>query len=398
MPTRYLFVTITIVSYLIGAPLAAQPFIVGETARDELVSEQNWERVDELSDEFSGPTLATDKWDTRSIVPGRFFWLGRWPGLFEPENIHLEDDELRMEAKIFAEPKADELDRRSDWTHGGAILRSHNLVQPGMYAEAEMRTTNTIMSGTFWLTTPAANCNNIPKAELDVTESIGIKTGVFKEPELGWYAPVADRFEFGMNASCRQRSSDCLPAVNRDGAWGDFDPSADFHVYGVYWESPTRIHFYLDGFHRFTITPATPFADPMAIIMALETYDFNYPSDDPASDGFEGTLAERSTRYKWVRTWRVGTTSTRVADGEEEAAVTLFPNPSGTGQITVRNQESVRFSAARILDARGGLAREFTALSGVEVSLSVADLTPGLYCVQLQVAGDRWVSRKVVIR
>ncbi|MEM6320591.1 MAG: hypothetical protein AAF960_23180 [Bacteroidota bacterium] len=298
-------ISLIIASILASSALLAQaqPFIVGNTSKDNLIKDQHWSKVENLSDEFMGNSLDKNKWDTRSIVPGRFHWMGRWPGLFEAENIHLQNGELCLEAEVFDSPKADELNGRDDWTHGGAIVRSHGVVQPGMYVEASMRTTETIMSGTFWLTTSAADCNNIPKAELDITESIGIKSGVFRQPELGWYAKVADNFEFGVNANCRQRSSSCLPTVNQAGDYGTFDPSEDFHVYGVYWKSPTDVHIYLDGKYRFSIVPPMPFAHPMAIIMAIETYDFNWPST-AAADGFEGSLEERSTRYKWVRTWQ----------------------------------------------------------------------------------------------
>lgn len=386
-----------IISVLVSSTLfaQAQPFIVGSTLNDDLVKNHQWSKVENLSDEFAGNSIDKSKWDTRSIVPGRFHWVGRWPGLFEAENIHLQNDELWLEAELFERPKADELNGRDDWTHGGAIVRSHDVVQPGMYVEARMRTTETIMSGTFWLTTPAADCKVVPKAELDVTESIGIKSGVFKQPELGWYANVADEFEFGVNANCRQRSSSCLPLVNQAGDYGTFDPSEDFHVYGVYWESPTDIHIYLDGKYRFSISPPIPFAHPMAIIMAIETYDFNWPST-AAKDGFEGSLEERSTQYKWVRTWQLSRTTSIHSDKEQKRpAVEIYPNPSTDGQMLLEIVNGGPTSQVSIWGSNGLVSWQ-TVRTAKRVELTNYSLPSGFYLVKVETAGEV-ILKKIVI-
>ncbi|MEM1119945.1 MAG: T9SS type A sorting domain-containing protein [Bacteroidota bacterium] len=386
----------TVLFLVIGALFAqAQPFITGNALNDNLVKEQQWSKVENLSDEFTGNSIDKSKWDTRSIIPGRFHWVGRWPGLFEAENIHLQNDELWLEAELFDSPKTDELNGRDDWTHGGAIVRSHGMVERGMYVEAKMRTTETIMSGTFWLTTPISDCNVVPKAELDVTESIGRKSGVFKQPELGWYANVADNFEFGVNATCRQRSSNCLPQINQGGGYGNFDPSEYFHVYGLYWESPTDIHFYLDGQYRFSITPPMPFAHPMAIIMALETYDFNWPST-AAKDGFEGTLEERSTKYKWVRTWQLNnTTSIHSNKEQKQLKLEIYPNPTTNGQMLLEIVNGGPSSQISILGSNGSVLWQ-TVSTAKRVELATHSLPSGFYLVKVE-TGGKAILKKIVI-
>ncbi|WP_139958997.1 HYR domain-containing protein [Flavicella sediminum] len=287
-------------------PSLNMPYLIGNNPTP---TGKKWVKMEDLSDEFEGTSISSN-WDTRSVVPGRFNWLGRFPGLFQVENMSVVDGELRMEAKKEVEPI--NLSNK-DWTHTGAIIRSNAFVKPGMFIEAKMKTTTTIMSGTFWIQAPSSDCTILPKTELDVTESIGRSSGKFKPTEPGeevptWYANAREDFLQGMNATARERTSACTSkAVNRgtpSDKGGTFSPSEDFHVYGFHWEDPTKLHFYIDGIYSHSIVPSIPFNTPMAIIMAIETYDFNWPNDAEA-DGFNESKIDRSTRYKWVRTWNL---------------------------------------------------------------------------------------------
>ncbi|MGL6314906.1 hypothetical protein [Vibrio sp. WXL103] len=312
----------TLLTLAAQAHSAVAPTITGSSERDNLVKSMNWQRVDNLSDEFDSDSLDGSKWDHRGVIPGKFYWVGRYPFMFDDDNITVQNGELWLEAEKFDAPKADAFGERNDWTHGGAIVRSHGRATPGVYIEASMKTTDTIMSGTFWLMMPGVDCNEYIYKELDITESIGRRSGVFKPiPEgedpkkYAWYHPVSVEFSTGINPTARERKTSCRPAHNVSAKKGDnttdFDPAADFHVYGLYWKSPTELYFYVDGEYQFEIVPSVPFEDPMAVVMAIETYDFNWPSGDDVADGFmldngeTRPLIDRATRYKWVRTWEV---------------------------------------------------------------------------------------------
>ena len=285
-----------------------KPTVTGSSTLDNLVKNKNWKPVPNLSDEFSGSTL-NDKWNPNPIANG-FYWPGRFPGLFEVENVRVTNGELWLEAEKFESPKAV---NGKNWTHGGAIVRSVDFVQPTMYIEARMRTTETLMSGTFWMQNSRNDCENVPKTELDVTESIGRKTNTYRQPELSWYREVAEAFNRGINSTARRRETNCATFANRGKrAKGNIDPSEDFHIYGFYWETPTRLHFYFDGEYVYSITdPPIELAHGMAIIVAIETYDFNWPSGNLVTDGFklpngqDRSLKDRSTRYDWIRTWEI---------------------------------------------------------------------------------------------
>ncbi len=281
--------------------LAKAPYFIKENPTPE---GKKWVVVDELTDEFESTSEKIDslQWNPDPYKEDRFSWIGRFPGLFESDNVKISNGELWLETEKFDKAK---FVKGKEWTHGGAIVRSKALLFPGTYCETKMKTTETIMSGTFWMCTPDNNCKKFIKKELDVTESIGKRSYVTRQPELDWYENAAVDFRSGINATARQRKSKCLPAINEGKTVSDVLPENDFHTYGFFWESPTELHFYFDGVYAFSIDPPTPFNDDMAITMASETYDFNMPTDNPKNDGFNKPLKERSTRYKYVRTWKL---------------------------------------------------------------------------------------------
>lgn len=292
---------------------AHQPTVSGNEELDQAVKNKQWSLVEDLSDEFETNTFDASKW-TKDPATDGYGWYGRWPGVFEADNVHTEKGQLWLENEVFAKAKKV---KNQKWTHGGAIVRSVAAVQPGMYLECSMQTTSTIMSGTFWLVTVPADCEKLPKKELDITESIGVRNGVYKEQKDGadypkWYKQAAYEFEYGINANARQRKTDCLEAKNAPGKGADdVDPSEGFHTYGFYWESAKKLHFYFDGKYEFSIKPSIPFEHEMRIVLASETYDFNMPSGDLIVDGFNTKdgktkpVEERSSKYEWIRTWEI---------------------------------------------------------------------------------------------
>ncbi|WP_066631674.1 LamG domain-containing protein [Labilibacter marinus] len=308
----FIFVGLLVAAFASCTKTENQPSVTGEDDLDILVKNKKWELVEDLSDEFEASSFNGLKW-TKDPFNDDYGWYGRWPGLFEEDNVHQQKGLLLLENEIFEKPKKI---NTTEWTHGGAIVRSRAVVQPGMFLECSMQTTSTIMSGTFWLVTEPADCEDIPKKELDVTESIGVRNGVYKKQKDGaeapaWYEKTSYQFEKGINANARQRKTECLDTKNMPGkARRDIDPSEGFHTYGFYWEGPEKLHFYFDGKYEFSIKPSIPFEHGMRIVLASETYDFNMPSDDPVLDGFktadgkDKAVEDRSSKYEWVRTWK----------------------------------------------------------------------------------------------
>ncbi|MEM6643180.1 MAG: hypothetical protein AAF616_09395, partial [Bacteroidota bacterium] len=208
-------IVVALLFVLLVSVAEAQPQISGTSNLDNLVKNKNWVKVGNLTDEFQG-SFSTSKWTKNPSTDG-FGWIGRFPGLFEENNVHMSNGELRIEAEKFNGTKSK---NGKNWTHGGGIVRSKAAVQPGMYVEGRMKTTETIMSGTFWLVTKNVNCNTIPKKELDITESIGIRNGTYKQPQLSWYRNAAFDFEKGINTTARKRESACVGGITNEGRSG----------------------------------------------------------------------------------------------------------------------------------------------------------------------------------
>lgn len=94
------------------------------------------------------------------------------------------------------------------------------------------------------------------------------------------------------------------------------------------------------------------------------------------------------------------TISTTVATGTRNAAnylLTVFPNPSNTGQLTLRLAGTAAGpGTAELLNSLGQLVLR-QALSGPEAQLSTRGLAAGLYTLQVR-AGGQVMTRKVVLQ
>lgn len=269
------------------SPFTNNPLIIPDTKK--------WARVEELSDEFEDG-FDSDKWH-RDPFKDPFRWIGRFPGLFESENVSVSGGDLRVTVKKFESPK---LVKGKNWTHGGAILRSKAKAKHGQYYECRMHANKTIMSSTFWIAF-LQNCNNGPerKLELDIQECVG-RT----HSETHSWAKKWDR-SFHSNTWRHKRDCDVSKSQSAPAKTDMSEKnSSRYFVYGCWWKSPREILFYLDGkaVHKITNPPAD-FDIEGHITMAMETYDWN-PID---KDNIFETASEedRTTKYDWVRTWKL---------------------------------------------------------------------------------------------
>ncbi|MEM0913058.1 MAG: glycoside hydrolase [Planctomycetota bacterium] len=255
--------------------------------------------VEELSDEFAGDTLDLSKWVRRDAN-----WPGRAPGIFDSDQIAVRDGQLWLTADRIDEPF--ELHGRR-WTHRGALVGSHVPAQVGMYTEARMKMNETFMSSTFWLMEyPVETADGRRSVELDVVECVGFDSRENPD-DPNWTKAWADHYWLSVrNQGPTERtalSQAQIPAGGKvTGRWRTF---------GCWWKSESEIWFYIDGERVAVLHPDLPFDIPMRLRMVVETYDHNPPpaKGEPGSmyhpDGTKRSVEERSTRYEYVRTWRV---------------------------------------------------------------------------------------------
>ncbi|WP_147302995.1 T9SS type A sorting domain-containing protein [Marinoscillum furvescens] len=266
----------------------AQPYF--QSGQDPKPSGKVWQKVNNLSDEFNGSSLDLNKW--KNTDPSR--WIGRAPGIFKQNTVSVANGELRITNYKLAQS---EWHNGNEYTHAGGMVRSKNAGQPGWYYEARMKASKTFMSSTFWLINfrnEGSGCD-VRVTELDIQECVGVVTS-----SQGW----TQSFDESMHSNTHSRNVTCSTPTGSNGNSTATSGKvyAGYHVYGAWWKSPTEVQFFLDGNHVYTITPPADFDIGQYLNMVTETYDWN---PVPADGGMNGTWDERTTRYSWVRTWKL---------------------------------------------------------------------------------------------
>lgn len=268
-----------------GEPIPDGPYIKGSKPRVE------WSIVENMSDEFEGRKIDTDKWQIEPKGNG-WNWIGRPPGLFRSENVGLGDGKLQVTVSKLKKPL--EING-NEFLYQGAIVRSIHAGQPGWFYECKMKANATEMSSTFWLMTKG---NTVKKLELDIQECVGVVSDNADAWVDGWdamyHSNMIHRTNKHNSEHVQRQGSKKLKRKN----------SSRYYVYGAWWKSPTEVLFYLDGEHVYTINPSIEFDVPSYLQMAIETYDWN-PVPEKRSMIERGTLEQRMTQYEWVRTWKV---------------------------------------------------------------------------------------------
>jgi len=252
-------------------------------------SGKKWVKVENLSDEFDNETLDQKKWASRVST-----WVGRVPAIFKDEAISIKEGNLLITNYML---DAAVVVNGNTYTHAGGLIRSLEAAAPGMYLECRMKANKTFMSSTFWLINNRNDGTGCDKrtTELDIQECVGEVT-----TDANW----ASNFDSGMHSNTHSRNTECLET--KTGSVGNTSSGSltyeDYHVYAAWWKSPTEILFYLDGELQKTVTPAEEFNLPMYCRLVTETYDWN-PA--PTNGGLTGSAEERTTKYDWVRTWKL---------------------------------------------------------------------------------------------
>ncbi len=263
-------------------------FNLGE---DPKPKQKVWEKVDNMSDEFNGDYLNTAKWQ-KEPVGNSWMWIGRPPGLFKASNVSVKNGSLNVVVSKLSSP---ETINGKKFTHQGGIVRSKNSGKVGWYFECKMKANKTVMSSTFWLMTKY-DCEK--KLELDIQECVGRTTEKTKEWAKDW-----DKI---YHSNTIHRKTSCNPeSIQKQGSIATEDKNWErFFVYGAWWKSKEEVQFFLDGKYVYSIKPSVEWDMPAYLHMAIETYDWN-PIPDDGGIFDKASEEERTTQYKWIRTWKL---------------------------------------------------------------------------------------------
>lgn len=270
------------------SPMAVGPYF--QPGQDITPDGKEWEAINNMSDEFSRTTIDTAKWQLEPVGNG-WNWIGRAPGLFQPENVSIEDGKMTVTVGVLDQPQTI---NGQTFLYKGAIIRSKKPGQVGWYYETKMKANKTEMSSTFWLMTKY-DCEK--KLELDIQECVGVVS-----PDADAWASGWDRI---FHSNCIHRETACVDKLQLQNSFNpDIENHKRFFVYAAWWKSKEEIQFFLDGKYMYSIHPEVEWDMPAYLQMAIETYDWNpVPSDGGAVAS--AVVSDRKTQYEWIRTWKL---------------------------------------------------------------------------------------------
>ncbi|MGY6647553.1 glycosyl hydrolase [Wenyingzhuangia sp. IMCC45574] len=272
------------------------------TINDPTPSGKTWEAVTELTDEFEGPEIDSNKWFTDPGAHPYLLWYGRKPALFQEKNLKIKNKELTIEVGKLPTPIT-----RSGWgangtpvdyTFYGGILRSKTTTRVGNYYECRMKMNKTELGGGFWLMGFNNDCNK--KHEIDITESVG----VMSDEATAWMKQKGWDEIFHSNALRRNDICNTNNIKDSDYIRTPTKNHEKYYVYGFWWKSTTELLFYLDGEYQYTLTPPVPMDQEMYMQFSIESYDWN-PVPENGSRAELGSLEERTTYVDYIRTFKL---------------------------------------------------------------------------------------------
>jgi len=231
-----------------------------------------WFKCEAVSDEFSGTELDTDKW-----VPKLFWWKGRPPAFFDPDNVTVSDGKMHLAMRKEEIPEMEKYEQYHTYT--SAAVHSKARVKYGYY-EVMAKPMKSAGSSSFWF-----QQTGIPEWSIEID--------VF---EIGGGAPGFER-KYNMNLHIF-RTPEEERHWNVGGVWvAPWNLADDYHVYGLEWDEK-EIKYYVDGVIVRSVEN-THWHQPIFMIFDSETMPdwFGMPED-----------ADLPSTYsvEYVRAWQRG--------------------------------------------------------------------------------------------
>lgn len=270
----------------------------------------DWELVENLSDEFNDGTISPDKWNTSPSSWGAWSW--------DPENTTEKDGllDITMRQKEHTAKLPDNdgklVDVNLDYTSG--ILKSKSSQVFGYY-EARIKGVDTFpgSSPAFWLYSDDQEVKDaglLSYIEGDTAYSEVDVVEMQQEEDIHILDmhPPKQVFRNGKAEWVRSKQD---PYLLQSKIKADFDPSKDFHTYGVM-VSEQELTWYLDGKEVFSQPNTNWNRLPMHVTLSLGlrapnlTYE-NCPDNlrrCPTPDAGKATGYPTTMQVDWVRVYK----------------------------------------------------------------------------------------------
>ncbi|MEM9081163.1 MAG: family 16 glycosylhydrolase [Verrucomicrobiota bacterium] len=232
-----------------------------------------WVPFEGMTDEFEGERLDTDKWFDRNPD-----WIGRPPVFFHRNGVQVRNGKLHL--KAFDAKQSANVKLPKDYTHVSGYVRSKNVVRFG-YFEMRAKLMDASLVSCFWL----SNHERREWSEIDIVEA---PAGVNEYRRI---IPINTHYFFGPHYPGTREKHLVTPKKVAI----DFDPTADFHIYGVEWSS-TKIAWYIDG-EKVGEIENKWYYQPLRMSINIEANDWfkALPNDETLPNEYV---------IDWVRAWQ----------------------------------------------------------------------------------------------
>lgn len=256
---------------------------------------KRWIVVPELTDEFEGTVLNTEKWTTNHNAHPVLIWPGRQPAVFHPDKVKVDSGKITIEVGKLPNPiQVYKYGRYITYEYYGGCIRGFTPVRAGQYYECEAKMNRTEMGGGFWMAAPHS-CGKV--REIDITESVGIIT----DQTAGWardWDHIMHSNGFYTRPDCSETTQTSnkinLPTKNYE----------KFYRYGFWWKGQGELLFYVNGEYVYSIKLPDDSDRELYLQYDIEAYDWNpFPADGGRVT--HGSLEERTTHLNYIHTFKL---------------------------------------------------------------------------------------------
>jgi len=264
----------SIEQWTLMGPLSERPERISEVL--PLSDQQNkagWVKFEPMWDEFDGPILDTNKWTI-----GMYWWQGRQPAWFNPQNVMVQNGQLHLTMRREEVPAG--MKTRGYHDYSSAALHTKARSSYGYY-EVKARPMNSGGSSSFLFQQEDPKVFPGWATEVDVFELCG-KSAVHDK-----------RYYMTLHFSA-------TPEEKRHWQVGSYWESPwrfaeNFHVFGFHW-SREELRWYIDGVLVHTVQN-TQWHHPLFLIFDSETMPewFGMPDKDDLPSTFS---------VEYVRAWK----------------------------------------------------------------------------------------------
>ncbi len=380
---------------------------------------KEWVIQNNVSDDFNYSAPATNKGSTYLSKWDDFYhntWTGPGLTVWQRDHSLVEGGELKLIASRLG----------VNQVNAGAMHSNATVVYP-VYVEIRAKIMNSVLANGGWMLSPDDT------QEIDFMEGYGAAFSQSANRDHSWYA---QRMHLSHHVFIRSPFQDWQPSefgntgsnpsvhptwITRNDGSGNINWRDDYHRYGVYWEDPTHLYYYIDGvlvtqregmeqidplYYTNTVNQGDTSNDTrtglnkaMFILFTVEDQDWrSSPQSGLQSDTYTPTDTElantnnHTLHVDWIRVYK----PENVASVDEWFTnnLQIYPNPINDSftlkaDVILNTVEVYTMGGVNVLTKKG--------INSFSDEIFVGNLTSGLYILKIKDNTGALAVKKVTI-